>query len=281
MAVILLDRVARLGGLAHVVLPDSRGRDRHVPGKYADTAIPALVAEPRPPAGPARPRVRLAAKLVGGAVDVRVVPGTDIGRLNVEAAERILEGLGIPVARPRRRRLDRPERDARRRIGRRARSASPAARPTTSEPARPTAAGRGTEPMKRLLIVDDALIMRKMIRDVAEAAGWEVVGEAADGREAVEAYRSLRPDLVTLDLVMPVMGGLDALREIRAGDPEARVVVVTALGQKEMVAAVDRRPARWTSSSSRSTGEPDDRPADQAGRIGARDDRSPRREGRR
>jgi two-component system chemotaxis response regulator CheY len=91
--------------------------------------------------------------------------------------------------------------------------------------------------MKRLLIVDDALIMRKLIRGVAESAGWQIVAEAGDGKEAVELYRSLRPDLVTLDLVMPVMGGLDALKEIRAEDPEARVIIITALDQKETLAA--------------------------------------------
>ncbi|QDV36846.1 response regulator [Tautonia plasticadhaerens] len=90
--------------------------------------------------------------------------------------------------------------------------------------------------MNRLLIVDDAMIMRKIIRDVALSAGWEVVAEATDGRQGVELYRSLRPDLVTMDLVMPEMGGIEALRLIRADDPEARVLVVTALDQKEMVA---------------------------------------------
>jgi len=78
--------------------------------------------------------------------------------------------------------------------------------------------------MKRLLIVDDALIMRRMIRDVAVEAGWEVSGEAADGQQAVSLYRQLRPDLVTLDLVMPVMGGLEALKAIRDEDPAARVI---------------------------------------------------------
>jgi two-component system, chemotaxis family, chemotaxis protein CheY len=87
--------------------------------------------------------------------------------------------------------------------------------------------------MKRLLIVDDAMFMRKMISGVAAEAGWEVVGEAGNGVEAVTLYKQLRPDLVTMDLVMPEMGGLDALRLIRAGDPEARVVVVTALDQKQ------------------------------------------------
>ena len=87
--------------------------------------------------------------------------------------------------------------------------------------------------MKRLLVVDDAMFMRRLIRDVAAEAGWEVAGEAADGAEAVASYERLRPDLVTMDLVMPVMGGLEALRRIRAADPGARVVVVTALDQKQ------------------------------------------------
>src|SRR5581483_12021619 len=87
--------------------------------------------------------------------------------------------------------------------------------------------------MRRLLVVDDALFMRKMISGVAAEAGWEVVGEAANGVEAVALYKELRPDLVTMDLVMPEMGGLEALRLIRAGDPQARIVVVTALDQKQ------------------------------------------------
>lgn len=90
--------------------------------------------------------------------------------------------------------------------------------------------------MKRLLVVDDALFMRKLIGGVAAEAGWEVVGEAGDGAEGVSLYEKLRPDLVTMDLVMPVMGGIEALRAIRAFDPEARVVVVTAVDQKQAVA---------------------------------------------
>jgi two-component system, chemotaxis family, chemotaxis protein CheY len=89
--------------------------------------------------------------------------------------------------------------------------------------------------MKRLLVVDDALFMRKMISGVAAEAGWEVVGEAGNGVEAVALYKQLRPDLVTMDLVMPEMGGLEALRLIRASDPEAKVVVVTALDQKQVL----------------------------------------------
>ena len=85
---------------------------------------------------------------------------------------------------------------------------------------------------KRLLITDDAMIIRAMIRDAATEAGWEVVGEATNGAEAVELYQSLKPDLVTLDLVMPQFDGLHALREIRNIDAEARVVIVSALNQK-------------------------------------------------
>jgi two-component system, chemotaxis family, chemotaxis protein CheY len=87
--------------------------------------------------------------------------------------------------------------------------------------------------MKRLLVVDDALFMRKLICGVATEAGWEVVGEAGNGAEGVSLYQQHRPDLVTMDLVMPIMGGLEALRQIRALDPEAKVVVVTALDQKQ------------------------------------------------
>ncbi len=84
----------------------------------------------------------------------------------------------------------------------------------------------------RLLVTDDALIMRMRIKDLAREAGWEVVGEAANGQECVERYAALRPDLVTLDIVMPEMDGVEALRAIRAADPEAKVVMVSALDQK-------------------------------------------------
>lgn len=87
--------------------------------------------------------------------------------------------------------------------------------------------------MKRLLVVDDALFMRKMICGVATEAGWQVISEASDGAQAVSLYQQYRPDLVTMDLVMPVMGGLEALRQIREFDPQAKVVIVTALDQKQ------------------------------------------------
>ncbi len=85
---------------------------------------------------------------------------------------------------------------------------------------------------RRLLIVDDAVIMRMRIRDVAREAGWEIAGEAANGEEAVARFAELRPDLVTLDIVMPTMDGVAALREIRRIDPKACVVMVSAVDQK-------------------------------------------------
>ncbi len=87
--------------------------------------------------------------------------------------------------------------------------------------------------MKRLLVVDDALFMRKLICGVAAEAGWHVVGEATNGEQAVALYQQLKPDLVTMDLVMPIMGGLEALRKIRELDSQAQIVVVTALDQKQ------------------------------------------------
>lgn len=87
--------------------------------------------------------------------------------------------------------------------------------------------------MKRLLLVDDALIMRMKIREIAVAAGWNVVAEAADGVAAVRLYDEHVPDLVTLDLVMPDMDGLETLRAIRGRDPAASVVMISAVNQKE------------------------------------------------
>ena len=85
----------------------------------------------------------------------------------------------------------------------------------------------------RVLIVDDALIMRKRIKDIAQKAGWEVAGEAADGEEAVALYEQVSPDLVTLDIVMPKMDGVTALKRLMACDPPARVVMISAVDQRE------------------------------------------------
>ena len=87
--------------------------------------------------------------------------------------------------------------------------------------------------MKRLMIVDDALIMRMKIRDIATKAGWTVVAEAKNGVEAVQLFNEHHPDMVTLDMVMPEMDGLSALKAIRASCPEANVVMVSAVNQKD------------------------------------------------
>ncbi len=87
----------------------------------------------------------------------------------------------------------------------------------------------------RVLIVDDAPLIRGMLRDILGAEGFTVVGEAADGAEAVSLYRTLRPDLVILDIVMPQMDGLSTLRQVRAQDPHATVVMCSAVGQDVVI----------------------------------------------
>jgi two-component system chemotaxis response regulator CheY len=88
---------------------------------------------------------------------------------------------------------------------------------------------------KRLLVIDDALIMREMIKDAAREDGWEIAGEAANGQQGIEQYDKLRPDAVTLDLVMPEFDGLYALRGIKQLDANARVLVVSALDQSQVL----------------------------------------------
>ncbi len=88
---------------------------------------------------------------------------------------------------------------------------------------------------KKLLVIDDALIIRAMIKDAAETAGWQIAGEASNGQEAVERYQQLDPDAVTLDLVMPDYDGLHALRGILEHDPDAKVLIVSALDQRNVL----------------------------------------------
>mgnify|MGYP000105676257 CR=1 FL=1 len=87
----------------------------------------------------------------------------------------------------------------------------------------------------RVMIVDDALFMRNMLKDICVRAGFEVVAEADNGETAVELYREHRPDLVTMDIVMPRRSGIEALQDIMLEDPQARVVMVSALGQDSLV----------------------------------------------
>ena len=87
----------------------------------------------------------------------------------------------------------------------------------------------------RVLVVDDAAFMRMMIKDILRRGGYQVVGEAEDGVKAIEKYRELKPDLVTMDITMPDMDGITAVKEIRAIDPNALIIMCSAMGQQAMV----------------------------------------------
>ncbi|MDR1916553.1 MAG: response regulator [Synergistaceae bacterium] len=87
----------------------------------------------------------------------------------------------------------------------------------------------------KVLIVDDAAFMRMMLRDILAKNGFEVVGEADNGKVAVQMYNELKPDVVTMDITMPEMDGIAAVKEIKAADPTAKVVMVSAMGQQAMV----------------------------------------------
>jgi two-component system chemotaxis response regulator CheY len=86
-----------------------------------------------------------------------------------------------------------------------------------------------------VLIVDDAIFMRTMVGDILTQAGFEIIGEAETGLQAIEKYQQLRPDLVTMDIVMPDMGGIDAVREICKQDPQAKILMCSAMGQQALV----------------------------------------------
>lgn len=87
----------------------------------------------------------------------------------------------------------------------------------------------------RVMVVDDALFMRNMLKDIFVRAGYDVVAEAENGEIALELYKEIRPDLVTMDIVMPKKSGIEALQEIMAMDSGACVVMVSALGQDSLV----------------------------------------------
>lgn len=86
-----------------------------------------------------------------------------------------------------------------------------------------------------VLICDDAIFMRTMIGDILTQAGFQIVGEAETGVQAVEKYRSLKPNLVTMDIVMPDMGGIDAVRAIMKDFPDAKILMCSAMGQQALV----------------------------------------------
>ena len=87
----------------------------------------------------------------------------------------------------------------------------------------------------RVLVVDDAAFMRMMVKDILSKNGYEVVGEAENGMKALEKYQELKPDLVTMDITMPEMDGISAVKEIKKVDPNAKIVMCSAMGQQAMV----------------------------------------------
>ncbi|WP_026368712.1 response regulator [Aminiphilus circumscriptus] len=92
-----------------------------------------------------------------------------------------------------------------------------------------------TSTAPRILIVDDSAFMRFMLQKILTDAGFDVVGEATDGSEGAELYKTLRPDVVTMDITMPILSGLEGLNRILRIDPEARVIMISAMGQKSTV----------------------------------------------
>jgi two-component system chemotaxis response regulator CheY len=88
---------------------------------------------------------------------------------------------------------------------------------------------------KRILVVDDAAIIRLMLTKIIVSDDYEVVGEAGNGAEAVQKYEELKPDLVTMDITMPDMDGIQAVKEIKKMDPNAKIIMCSAMGQKMMV----------------------------------------------
>jgi two-component system chemotaxis response regulator CheY len=96
---------------------------------------------------------------------------------------------------------------------------------------------------KRVLVVDDSMLMRRIIADVLKSTGWEVVAEARNGQEAVALYGEYRPDAVTLDIVMPGTNGMFALERILQADPRANIVVISALNQTKLISEAIRKGA--------------------------------------
>lgn len=88
---------------------------------------------------------------------------------------------------------------------------------------------------RKVLVVDDAAFMRMMLKDILVKNDFEVVGEAENGKVAVTAYQKFKPDIVTMDITMPEMNGIEAVKAIKAFDPESKIVMVSAMGQQPMV----------------------------------------------
>lgn len=89
--------------------------------------------------------------------------------------------------------------------------------------------------MAKILVVDDSIVMRKNLSSILEGNGHEVIGEASNGRQAISQYEKLKPDVMTMDISMPIMSGVEAVQQIIAKYPEAKIVMVSAVNQKKMV----------------------------------------------
>lgn len=89
--------------------------------------------------------------------------------------------------------------------------------------------------MPTVLIVDDALFMRVTIGNMLKECGFEVVGESSNGKDAIAQYKQLKPDLVTMDITMPKMTGIEAVKQIISFDPQAKIIMITALGQQKKI----------------------------------------------
>lgn len=94
------------------------------------------------------------------------------------------------------------------------------------------------------MIVDDAAFMRMLLKDILENNGFQIVGQAVNGRESIQKYKELNPDMVTMDIMMPGMDGIQAIKEIKSIDPNARIVICSAMGQKERVIEAIKAGAR-------------------------------------
>jgi two-component system chemotaxis response regulator CheY len=88
---------------------------------------------------------------------------------------------------------------------------------------------------RTVLVVDDAAFMRMMLKDILERNGFKVVGEAANGEEAIKKYKELKPDVVTMDITMPILDGIKAVKKIKKINPQAKVLMVSAMGQEKLI----------------------------------------------
>ena len=99
----------------------------------------------------------------------------------------------------------------------------------------PLCNGKEGTTMARILIIDDAKLMRMTLNNILQKANHEVVGEGKNGNEAIELYRQLKPDLVTMDITMPIMDGIEAVKRIKKEFPEAKIIMCSAMGQQKLV----------------------------------------------